>query len=612
MTEGDIHAFDDTLSALVGATMLSLFGTAPLPWSGEVSRRRRVLSTIAQIILLADSSSGRQEVNMPAGEMKTYSLQELKDLFGKLDRDGVRLPWSPPPMLYVRAEANPETVASSLHEAAPPVHGWLVGHQDAGAFDPSVLEERYNLICARAFAGLPNPPSTEGGDTTQASWERIIESLTDTIAKTEGVTRRHRDQSGAVIDSFLGDYSDRFRWRLEDRAEWPDAYHIPEQTTPWLLTQVTVLLAEFGSPVQVQRWVDILLSDPASQLGLFHEGFCALLYQQAEHLVGVGPLAFEGARVARVLRQWVHDAVFERHTRVAYLCRSSVLLAMAGYELEAREGLEQVLKSSSGPSWYKEAQFQLALHALDLAVPENKLGAYQSAYQVLDLASGEATFQKYVEKDKVGLIRHMARAGDTALAAQLIVHYVLPTPAEQLRRIRQIPCDTVEPGVGSRFGVRDVHEAEAATALLPALHQLPPKLKWALVEVFWLCAHNDHEHTVFARTAIDACLADPFDDVIKRLVTFLVRDFSGSELADRLAALERVAPEDLRLLLRQNPLLAGSLSSTPPSPVGPRKESSSSQSPDDSWFDEWTQPGVFGRRSDYRAVEEFLKGCGGG
>ena len=102
--------------------------------------------------------------------------------------------------------------------------------------------------------------------------------------------------------------------------------------------------------------------------------------------------------------KYILYAVQNRSERCYYLLQICREYAMMGEKTKTQNTYIEVLNSSMGPDWYKEAQ-------LDLINEFRKTDTFFDAVQVAHMAaifeeaSGEMTFQRYVQQEKMNLLQ---------------------------------------------------------------------------------------------------------------------------------------------------------------------------------------------------------------
>ena len=101
----------------------------------------------------------------------------------------------------------------------------------------------------------------------------------------------------------------------------------------------------------------------------------------------------------QIWKKHVLYGVQNRWERTADLLKITEVYALLNLPDQSKEVFQEMLNTSMGPTWYKESQLMLINVALEdfKEAPNNTLADYAS---ILDQASGEMTFQRYVRNSK--------------------------------------------------------------------------------------------------------------------------------------------------------------------------------------------------------------------
>ena len=79
------------------------------------------------------------------------------------------------------------------------------------------------------------------------------------------------------------------------------------------------------------------------------------------------------------------------------------------------------------PSWYKEDQMSLITDVIELT-PFIDIETICKYAVLLDAASGEMTFQRYVRQEKESFIGSLTKHGYLSVAIEYIKYEILPDP----------------------------------------------------------------------------------------------------------------------------------------------------------------------------------------
>jgi len=393
------------------------------------------------------------------------------------------------------------------------------------------VDANHEVLLQLMFARMASRYSGEEGllrrlrMSTRHEWERRFLDAYAWLGDAWGrCYRRRRDTSTAqssLADALVTEFLPLLTFSLADRAGWEDSYNLPESVVPVLLARLGELIAVF-EPSAAQAVASALLLRIEDQLGLYTEGCRRALDQLADALVFAAP---NEARTIRLsLHRHIEACTRNRRERVPAFLMCAIGAADAGDAELAEKSFSAAVASSVGPDWYKEDQFTLLVDPLrvadDQALTRQK---WPSVVELLERASGELTFQRFVRYEKEALIRHLSKVGLLAEAVQLLRHYLWPDASTQEGRIVSASADHVSRLRGGRFGVMEIDEQAGVLALLNGMTEASPSRRWALVELF--LPGDERYFRDFAKVTCDL-LSGPFaEEVRERLFLLLKTDF---------------------------------------------------------------------------------------
>lgn len=318
------------------------------------------------------------------------------------------------------------------------------------------------------------------------SWERRFLDAMCWMGKFSGkqllrlaTGERCHDTLDILQEKFLNSFS----FQLADRAGWEDSYFIPELAAQAVYRQAAKLISTF-QPEAAHNFLDLVAAKAGVQLGVYSEGYTGILAIMAEELAVASASRTSALRLWSECYAFVAAAVFARRERVGYLLECATNFARLGDTELALEAFREALSASLGPDWYKESQFSLITDVMS-ADPEGvSLGeVWREALEVLELASGECTFQRYVRYQKHDLISALAAQGNWSAAVGLIIHYLVGSPEIQLARLERTPNDRISAVKTGRFGVAEIEEQAAIAGIIASMPDDQSHRKWALLEL---------------------------------------------------------------------------------------------------------------------------------
>lgn len=186
-------------------------------------------------------------------------------------------------------------------------------------------------------------------------------------------------------------------------------------------------------------------------------------------------------------RDYVGTNVENRFELVPELLQIIPLLVDLEAVEEAQRTYRMVLSFSMGPSWYKEDQLSLMSGTLE-ALPPTSSVAPESLREIgglLERASGEMTFQRFVRADKGSFIAELCRRSHYSDAVSYFQHQSCGTRGQLHVQATTGNLDRITALVGMRFPGAALEEQAALLAMLRKVRGVAHwRVRWALLEVF--------------------------------------------------------------------------------------------------------------------------------
>jgi hypothetical protein len=359
--------------------------------------------------------------------------------------------------------------------------------------DTSSFDEALRRIRASCFldSRYEEPPLLFADS---AGWEDWLQSVARAVAWCDGKARRTaaaKDEAGSskvwafAIDKVLP----ALVLDLGARSHWDSSYFIPEALVPPLYCRL-VKLALDCRPSAVDVLIDTLDREFDSQLGLYNEGFRAVLAGVLDLIVPstpTGALADKTFELTVRWRDYISANVENRFELVPELLQIIPLLVDLEAVEEAQRTYRMVLSFSMGPSWYKEDQLSLMSGTLE-ALPATSSVAPESLREIaglLERASGEMTFQRFVRADKGSFIAELCRRSRYSDAVRYFQHQSCGTREQLHVQATTGNLDRISALVGMRFPGAALEEQAALLAMLRKVRGVAHwRVRWALLEVF--------------------------------------------------------------------------------------------------------------------------------
>lgn len=365
-------------------------------------------------------------------------------------------------------------------------------------FEGNAFDAFYDNSLLRAYSDIcASTPSLNRNYYSDSGWENYIEMIVRRIAYLSGQLYRKKalgedyQSCYAIVKEIL----DHLDFTLEVRIRWNRAYLLPEELLPFVYEKLLGVYCEFFSD-KIEDFADHLKIRMPDQFGLYREGYCATLIR----LIGI----INDNTAMRNLAQFFTDetlkyvlyAVQNRSERCWYLIMICRNYALMGEKDKTKLAYQELLNSSMGPDWYKEAQLDLINVFKDGGV---KLDGGQSAHlaAIFEEASGEMTFQRYVQQEKDEFVATLARASSVSDAIAYYKYETLPSAETIINNAEGWKVDMPVPGEGYDLGANHLIESSAISQLLLECDKVSPYIRYAISELFWENwdkMHNDYNY----------------------------------------------------------------------------------------------------------------------
>lgn len=359
--------------------------------------------------------------------------------------------------------------------------------------DTSNFEQALRRIRAAFFLdSVYEEPALLSADS--AGWEDWLQSVARAVAWCDGKARQAsaaKDEAGSTkVCAFATDkLLPSLVLDLESRCHWDSSYFIPEAVVPLLYCRL-VKLALDCKPSALDVLIDTLDREFDAQLGLYNEGFRAVLAGVLNLVVPsklTGALADKTFELTVRWRDYIGANVENRFELVPELLQIIPLLVDLEAVEEAQRTYRMVLSLSMGPSWYKEDQLSLMSGTLE-ALPATSSVAPESLRAIaglLERASGEMTFQRFVRADKGSFIAELCRRSRYSDAVRYFQHQSCGTREQLHVQATTGNLDRISALVGMRFPGAALEEQAALLAMLRNVRGVAHwRVRWALLEVF--------------------------------------------------------------------------------------------------------------------------------
>lgn len=357
-------------------------------------------------------------------------------------------------------------------------------------------------------------------------WEKYVEALITRTAYLYGVLYRKRaeEEEHGIIYTQLKEILDYIDFSFERRTKWERSYLLPEELFPFLYDKLAEMYRDFFVD-KIDDFMEHLKSRMSDQLCLYREGYCAALIRMVEIFGENSNTKEQALFVADEAVKYILYAVLNRGERCSYLLQLCREYALMGETLKIQSTYQEVLHSSMGPDWYKEAQ-------LDLINEFRKTNHFFDGIQVAHMAaifeeaSGEMTFRRYIQQEKNEFVATIAKASSLSDAIAYYKFETLPSVERMISNAEDWKVDMPKLGDGYNLAANYLIESSAICQLLMECRNVSPYIRYAISELFWENwdkIHNDHRYACLHSEIIaDLGEGESIEILAPRMAEYLV------------------------------------------------------------------------------------------
>jgi len=367
-----------------------------------------------------------------------------------------------------------------------------------------------------------------------SNWEERTKSVFKHLCFLAGKVKHYkidgRNEEIKQLQSKLAVLIEKLIPDLRDRMNWKRSYALPELIYPVIYKSLIHLLID-AFPDYIPVFVGQIVNKKSYQLGLYTEGYTDSLFVIARELAKEAEHEIPAFKVAKVLEEHIINTVENRWERNEYLLRLVELYALLKNHDKAKQVFKEMIDTSMGPSWYKEAQLGIINTAVSNIVPKDGNLSYLQKFAAhLHNASGEMTFQRYVKQQQEEFVGDLAKVGFLNKSIDYFKHLLLPDHQTIITNAESGVVDMPYTGEGYALGARAIEEQSGIMDMLRNIEDSGSLIVWGLCELFIL----GDDRYIRGYSKIQAGIlnhlenSEPgkLDIVFKRLARFVVAEIS--------------------------------------------------------------------------------------
>lgn len=367
-----------------------------------------------------------------------------------------------------------------------------------------------------------------------SNWEDSIKSVFEHLCFLAGKVKRYKidgkNEEIKQLQSKLTVLIEKLIPDLRDRMNWKRSYALPELIYPGIYKSLIHLLID-AFPDYIPVFIEQIVNKKPYQLGLYTEGYTDSLFVIARELAKEVKHEVSAFKVAKVLEKQIVSTVENRWERNEYLLRLVELYALLKNHDKAKQVFKEMIDTSMGPSWYKEAQLGVINTAVSNIVPKDGNLTYLQKFAAhLHNASGEMTFQRYVKRQQEEFVGDLAKVGFLNKSIEYFKHLLLPDHRTVIANAESGTVDMPYIGEGYVLGARAIEEQSGIMNMLRNIEDSGSLIVWGLCELFML--GDDRFIRGYAKiqagilNRLENSEPGKLDTVFKRLARFVVAEIS--------------------------------------------------------------------------------------
>lgn len=320
-----------------------------------------------------------------------------------------------------------------------------------------------------------------------SSWENDLIQLIEEIHFLEGKAYYYKSsnqltEKSTLIKTKLEEIIKCINYTFDYRSHWERSYQLPEQVFPSIYSKLINLCYEFDHE-RLELFLESLKIKSTNQLGLYSEGYRQTLHEIIKSLILIEYDKTKILLFAELWEEHILSGVQNRWERTDELLKINEVYGILGFGDKSDAIFQEMLNTSMGPSWYKESQLTPINTTLRILKSKPSNSIIQNFASLLDYASGEMTFQRYVKNNKESFISSLMINDRLNEALEYYKFEVLPNPKVLIRNAEISNFDAPRIGDGYSLGARNITEQNGILNVLEN-ENINPYLKWALCEIF--------------------------------------------------------------------------------------------------------------------------------
>lgn len=392
----------------------------------------------------------------------------------------------------------------------------------------------------------------------KSDWMDGLFSLTKILAWCDGLARRFNEEKDSEqLDSIWKviheDIFQNLKFSLFERVNWKDAYTLPEGIIPHIYKRLTSLIIDIF-PQHLEQFLNLINDRFTYQCGIYSEGFRLILNNVIHEITNYELEEDIEDQVFNLLEKWENYVVSNLKNRRELIPELLTIIPL--YERlnaleKAKDTYKSVLAFSMGPNWYKEDQLGLAvstLEAINIRTPLNE-GALIKIAALLEVSSGEMTFERFVRYAKRDFIKALCSRGEFEKAIRYYIRQTYGSLEQMYVDVTKGDIDRLSELEGTRFPGTALDEQDSILCIVQsAIPHLDWQLCWIILETFQF---GDSRHLANYAEVYGILLKNnqydhsSIEHMFNRLEIICEAEVSDKDRPEFLSSLKKYLPESL-------------------------------------------------------------------
>ncbi|URZ16688.1 trypsin-like serine peptidase [Clostridium felsineum] len=380
-----------------------------------------------------------------------------------------------------------------------------------------LLNEKSIDICAETFI---------------YDWKKGINNLIKYVACIYGrglYCKANNDYSSIENDyTQLLELLEKKLFDFDERTKFEHSYSIPEQIFPILFRYITEYITELKKD-EIEYYLEFIERKSLNQFGIYSEGYFNVLFEVIYVLIKNNINTLYIKRIVDLTFREIKNKVMNRWERTPYLLNIIEIYNLIECTETAKDVYYEMLKTSMGPTWYKEDQLSLLSESFaPMSSKDITQDLIKRNFLLLDSAAGGMTFERYIRVEKESLIGQLWRKSFYNIAFNFLKIQIYPDMEALECNIKIENIDTNKYGLKSYRIANSIFLDSSILNILKEVKSNGKALIWSLSEVFMFGDERYLNDYIVIQSKIvnemNQISSNDLSTYIERIMTILVCD----------------------------------------------------------------------------------------